>query len=165
MNAGMRECRLLRRELGRVWRMIDAIMGAWTEQASFLCNEIRRLGGDLAAARRRCKELEAELKDTKRWLAMYENYNNSDRGTVTAKKRKEHRRKLAEAEGAGSSSSNSNNNKAGAETVPQAPRRRGGQSGSPGVSFTQKPDRNGTGPTGAPAAGGPTSYRSRRSTR
>ena len=89
---------LLRRELRRVWRLLETAMDAWGGQAAVFVGEIRRLAEEAAALRGRRDRLEAEVRDLKRRLAVHENYNNPDRGTVTARERKRHRRKLMERE-------------------------------------------------------------------
>ena len=86
----------MRRELGRVWLLVSTTMDAWSEQAAVFIDEIRRLGKELTEFKERCKSLDAENKDLKRRLSIHENYNNPDRSTLTAKKRKKHRKKEKE---------------------------------------------------------------------
>ena len=138
--------RLLRRELRRVWLLFETAMDAWGGQAAVFVGEIRRLAGEVAEIRGHRDRLEAEVRDLKRRLAMHENYNNPDGGTVTARKRKRHRRQLREREAeAAESAADAGGEHGGGEgggARNTGLRKRGGQPGSPGVSFVQKPDKD-----------------------
>lgn len=135
---------LLRRELRRVWRLLETAMDAWGGQAAVFVGEIRRLAEEAAALRGRRDRLEAEVRDLKRRLAVHENYNNPDRGTVTARERKRHRRKLMEREAEEAEEEEEGTAGDAAEcggVRGTGLRKRGGQPGSAGVSFTLKPDK------------------------
>ena len=126
MNPQKHQQGLLRLELIRAWRVVDAILEGWTENSRILTGENQRLVEENSQYRETNKDLKAEIRDALRQLAVHEN-NTPSKATLFARKRKKHRRAAKEA-AAGDASTAADAGK------------RGARPGSPGVASTYRPD-------------------------
>ncbi len=100
MNPQKHQQGLLRLELIRAWKVVDAILEVWTENSRVLTEEIQRLAEGFDQANETVKDLKAELRDALRQLTVHENRNNSSRkATLFARKWKKRGRAAKEAAG------------------------------------------------------------------
>ena len=128
---------LLRLELVRANREIDAARASWAAEAGVLVAKERQLVERLDERDLTVSVLEADLKDARRQLAVHENYNNpSSKVTLCAKKRREYRRKSKAArEGATPEE---------VEEAGKSKGRRGKRAGADGTTPAYKPDKSKT---------------------
>ena len=128
---------LLRLELVRVNREIDAAGASWAAEAGVLVAKERQLAERLDERDLTASALEADLKDAERQLAVHENYNNpSSKATIYTKKRGEYKRKSKAArEGATPEEVKEAGDSEG---------RRGKRAGADGTAPAYKPDKSKT---------------------
>ena len=128
---------LLRLELIRANREIDAARASWAAEAGVLVAKERQLVERLDERDLTVSAQEADLKDARRQLAVHENYNNpSSKATLYAKKRGEYRRKSKAArEGATPEE---------VEEAGESEGRRGKRAGADGTTPAYKPDKSKT---------------------
>ena len=78
---------LLRRELVRARKVMDAALEGWAENSRALTEEIQRLTEGFDQSNETIKDLKAELRDALRQLAAYENRTSpSDKTAPTSSK-------------------------------------------------------------------------------
>ena len=133
------EIRFLRNALADECRRNDAREEAHAGWNDAICRVVCGLAAALSELRERCETAEAELRDARLRLNVYENPNNPDRTTIAAKRRRQYRKEVSDmlAEGEPVTAQDAAEGGAGGGQ----PRRRGGQPGSAGSSLGQKPDR------------------------
>ena len=128
---------LLRLELVRANREIDAARVSWAAEVGILVAKERQLVERLDERDLTVSALEVDLKDAKRQLAVHENYNNpSSKATLYTERRREYGRKSkAMREGATHEE---------VEEAGKSKERRGKRAGADGTTPAYKPDKSKT---------------------